>query len=276
MPSGNNLLDASMESPPDIVLGTMSPYLDLARLLGQRTAELHLSLASALEDQSFTPEPFSLAYQRSLYHTMRGFTMQIFQLLRQQLRKLPDEIKPDAEEVIGLENHIIEHFQNLLRRKMGGMRIRCHGDYHLGQVLYTGNDLVIIDFEGEPARPLSERRIKRSPFKDVAGMIRSFHYAAYVALHGQASTLLRTEDIPVLEQWAHVWYQWVSAGFLKSYLELVSAAPLLPNNREDLGLLLDAYLLEKGVYEINYELNNRPDWLWLPLKGIQQVLGIEE
>ena len=156
------------------------------------------------------------------------------------------------------------------------MRIRCHGDYHLGQVLYTGNDFVIIDFEGEPARHLGERRIKRSPLRDVASMIRSFHYAAYVALHGQASTLLRAEDLPVLEEWARAWYLWVSASFLKSYLELMANTPILPPSREGMQVLLDAYLLDKSIYEVNYELNNRPDWVILPLRGILQIMGVEE
>ena len=153
------------------------------------------------------------------------------------------------------------------------MRARCHGDYHLGQVLYTGSDFVIVDFEGEPARHLGERRIKRSPLRDVAGMIRSFHYAACVALHGRVSTLLRPEDLPMLEEWAQAWYLWVSATFLKSYLELMAATPILPQSREGMKAILDAYLLDKAIYEVNYELNNRPDWVRAPLQGILQVLG---
>jgi predicted RNA-binding Zn-ribbon protein involved in translation (DUF1610 family) len=156
------------------------------------------------------------------------------------------------------------------------MRTRCHGDYHLGQVLYTGNDFVIVDFEGEPARHLGERRIKRSPLRDVAGMIRSFHYAAYAALRGQTSTVLRPEDQPLLEEWAGAWYQWVSATFLKSYLEIMAVTPILPQTRDGMKVILDAYLLEKALYEVNYELNNRPDWVGLPLRGILQVLGVEK
>ena len=155
------------------------------------------------------------------------------------------------------------------------MRIRCHGDYHLGQVLFTGSDFVIIDFEGEPARHLGERRIKHSPLRDVAGMIRSFHYAADVALRGQVSTVLRPEDMPVLKDWAKSWYLWVSAIFLKSYLEYMASIPVLPQNQEELKVVLDAYLLEKAMYEINYELNNRPDWVVLPLQGILHMVGVE-
>jgi maltose alpha-D-glucosyltransferase/alpha-amylase len=244
--------------------------------LGQRTAELHLTLASAIEDPNFVPEPFSVTYQRSLYHGMRGFVIQVLQLLHQRLRYLPDEVKVDAQKVLNLEDAIIGHFQDISKRKLTGMRIRCHGDYHLGQVLYTGNDFVIIDFEGEPARHLGERRIKRSPLRDVAGMLRSFQYAAYVGLHGQASTVLRPEDLPMLQEWARAWYLWVSATFLKSYLQLIADTPILPQTREGIKVILDAYLLDKAIYEVNYELNNRPDWVGLPLQGILQVLETKE
>ena len=166
-------------------------------------------------------------------------------------------------------------FQDLTGRRITGMRVRCHGDYHLGQVLYTGSDFVIIDFEGEPARRLGERRIKRSPLRDVAGMIRSFHYAAFAALRGQASTILRPEDLPVLEEWARFWYHWISATFLKSYLEFMADIPILPQSREGVKVILDAYLLDKAMYEVNYELNNRPDWVGLPLQGILQMLEAE-
>jgi len=276
LPAGRSLIDISDESLPAIAGETIGSYLVSAQLLGQRTAELHLALASAIDDPNLVPEPLSVTYQRSLYHGMRGFAIQVLQLLRQRLRYLPDEIKADAQKVLSLENAIIACFQDITRQKITGMRIRCHGDYHLGQVLYTGNDFVIIDFEGEPALHLGERRIKRSPLRDVAGMIRSFHYAAHVGLHGQASTVLRPEDLPRLQKWMLAWYQWISATFLKSYLQLMAATPILPQTREGMKVFLDAHLLHKAIYEINYELNNRPDWLGLPLHGVLQVLGMQE
>jgi len=171
-----------------------------------------------------------------------------------------------------MEADITACLQELTRHKITGMRIRCHGDYHLGQVLYTGSDFVIVDFEGEPMRHLTERRIKRSPLRDVAGMIRSFHYAAYASLRVQMSTILRPEDLPRLEKWAESWYGWVSSTFLKSYHEMIKDAPILPQNHEDIRIFLKAYLLNKALYEINYELNNRPDWINLPIKGIMQLL----
>jgi maltose alpha-D-glucosyltransferase/alpha-amylase len=275
VPPMPNLLDLSEKEPSTLAQETIGPYLMSARLLGQRTAELHLALASDQEDAAFVPEPFSLIYQRSLYHSMRSFTTQVMQLLRQRFRVLGEDLRADAQRVVDLEQEIIRRFGSLRQRRLSAMRIRCHGDYHLGQVLYTGDDFVIIDFEGEPARPLGERRLKRSPLRDVAGMIRSFHYATHAALQGQAPTVIRTEDLPLLEQWADFWYYWVSASFLGSYLEAISQSSLLPESREELKLLLDAYLLEKAVYEVVYELNNRPDWLVVPLQGILQLLDTE-
>ncbi len=269
LPQGTSFVDMSDEALPPIVEETLGPYSVSAELLGQRTAELHMTLASAMEDPNFVPEPFSATYQRSLCHGMRGFASQVLQLLRQRLKQLPDEVKADARKVLSLEDVIMGRFQDLTSRRITGMRVRCHGDYHLGQVLYTGSDFVTIDFEGEPARRLGERRIKRSPLRDVAGMIRSFHYAA---LRGQESGVLRPEDLPVLKEWARSWYLWVSAIYLKSYLETMAATPILPQSREGMRVFLDAYLLDKALYEVNYELNNRPDWVGLPLQGILQML----
>ncbi|MFC1937819.1 maltose alpha-D-glucosyltransferase [Chloroflexota bacterium] len=272
IPSGGSLLDIVDEEIPSIITDTVGPYLVSAQLLGQRTAELHLTLASALAEQNFVPEPFSVTYQRSLYHGLRGFAIQVLQLLRQRIKYLPEVARADAQKVLNLEDAIIGRLQEVSKRRVSGMRTRCHGDYHLGQVLYTGNDFVIIDFEGEPARHLGERRIKRSPLRDVAGMIRSFHYAAHVALRGQTSTVLRPEDMPQLAKWAKAWYLWVSVAYLKSYLEIMADTPILPQTREGMRVILEVYLLDKALYEVNYELNNRPDWVGLPLQGILQVL----
>jgi maltose alpha-D-glucosyltransferase/alpha-amylase len=179
------------------------------------------------------------------------------------LDTLPEAGRRDAERVLALEGSIAARFDTLLVRPIHALRSRIHGDYHLGQVLFTGEDFIIIDFEGEPARPLSERQMKRSPLQDVAGMLRSFHYAAYAAYFSQARDL---------EQWARFWHLWVSVAYLKTYLDVVSGAAFLPSSSDELKLLLDAYLLEKAVYELGYELNNRPDWVIIPLQGILQTV----
>ena len=273
----NPLLAVSEEALSPLVQETIgAAYLAMTQLLGQRTAELHIALASDTVDPHFAPEPFSTLYQRSIYQTMRSLTAQSFPLLRQRLKGLPQTVRGEAQRVLDHEQDILKRFQAILGRKITAMRIRCHGDYHLGQVLYTGKDFVIIDFEGEPARPLSERRIKRSPLRDVAGMLRSFHYAAYTVLFNQEAEGVyasHPEALAFLEPWARFWYLWVSAVFLKTYCESASRASFLPRTREELQVLLDAYLLEKAVYELDYELNNRPDWVRIPLQGILQLLG---
>jgi maltose alpha-D-glucosyltransferase/alpha-amylase len=271
--AGRSPLDSVQEELPPLAQELIGHYRESAWRLGRRTAEMHLALASAPDDPTFAPEPFSPFYQRSLYQSMRNLTVQSLALLRRKLRDLPEDLQPEAQRVADLEKEILHRFRAMLDRKITAMRTRIHGDYHLGQVLYTGNDFVIIDFEGEPARSISERRIKRSPLRDVGGMLRSFHYAAYSALLGRAAgRVVRPEDLPMLEPWANYWHLSVSALFLKSYLELAGEAQFLPHGREELGALLDTYLLEKAVYELAYELNNRPDWVRIPLRGILQLL----
>ena len=263
------------KEPPLLAKETIGPYLTSAQLLGQRTAELHTALASENEDPDFSPEPFSFMYQTSLYQSMRSFTTRTFQLLHDRLNDIPESLKQDALHALELEKAIIERYQLIRKQKISAVRTRCHGDYHLGQVLYTGKDFVIIDFEGEPARSISERKLKRSPLQDVAGMIRSFHYATHSVLLRQVTLATRAEDdIPVLQQWAQYWYVWVSVSFLNAYLDGINSADLLPKDPEHLKILLNAFLLEKAVYEIGYELNNRPNWLTVPLRSIVQLMDI--
>lgn len=248
-------------------------YVESAQLLGQRTAELHLALAADTTLPAFAPEPFTLDYQDAMRRSMQTLTERILQLLRSRLHLLPQAARPAAEQVLTLQADILGRFDDLLRTKIAALRTRIHGDYHLGQVLYTGDDFMIIDFEGEPARPLSERRQKRSCLQDVAGMLRSFHYAAYAAYFRQVGQEdLTAEMQEELETWARYWHLWVSVAFLRSYLAVLGDATLLPASPEELKLLLDSLLLEKAVYELGYELNNRPDWVRLPLEGILQTL----
>ncbi len=244
-------------------------YPEKARLLGQRTAEMHLALASAGDDRAFAPEAFNAMAQRSAYQNMRALLRRNFELLRKKLPDLPEAFRKEAEEVVAAEKQIHEREKLLLDRKTNAAKIRIHGDYHLGQVLYTGKDFVILDFEGEPARPLSERKLKRSALRDVAGMMRSFQYAAYSALWQPA---MRPEDVPFLERWADLWYRQMSSLFLHSYLKATAGAIFVPKNTDDLQVLLEAYLLDKAVYEIGYELNNRPDWVVIPIRGVKHIL----
>jgi maltose alpha-D-glucosyltransferase/alpha-amylase len=251
-------------------------YIASSQLLGQRTAELHCALASEPGNTDFAPVPYTLMYQISLYQSLRGFAVRTFQLLRESLPHLPEELQKDARAVLDMENAIIDRYNLIRREKINAARIRCHGDYHLGQVLYTGKDFVITDFEGEPARSLSERRIKRSPLRDVAGMIRSFSYAAHTALAKQLTLQQNSENIPsTLTQWSEYWYVWVSVVFLNTYLDVTRESCLVPEDPGQLKILLDAFLLEKALYEVSYELNNRPEWVRVPLQGILRMLEAE-
>ena len=196
-----------------------------------------------------------------------------FQFLRDKLTNLDESAATDARYVLQREEEARNRFAMLRSTRIDTVRIRHHGDYHLGQVLYTGQDFVIIDFEGEPARALSERRLKRSPIRDVAGMIRSFQYAAYASLFGQVPGLTpRAEAMERVAEWAEVWTAWVSATFVKGYLARAEKGAFVPQSGDSLRILLDAFLLEKAVYEIAYELNNRPEWVRIPLHGISKLL----
>jgi maltose alpha-D-glucosyltransferase/alpha-amylase len=179
-------------------------------------------------------------------------------------------VRREAAKVLEREPEVLQRVHSIVERKIAAKRIRIHGDFHLGQVLYTGKDFIIIDFEGEPARSLSERRLKRSALRDVAGMLRSFHYAAH---HTIMTKDVRPEDLPTLEKWADFWQLWVSATYLREYFKLAGQGDFLPNQEEELQVLLDALVLEKAIYELGYELNNRPDWVKLPVQGILQLLS---
>ncbi|MEA2587420.1 MAG: maltose alpha-D-glucosyltransferase / alpha-amylase, partial [Actinomycetota bacterium] len=267
IPEGLGLFQAARLEPPALARETMADYLDRARLLGRRTAELHLALASDKEDPAFVPEPITPFYQRSLYQTMRSITVQNFRLLRD----LGDQI-PEAVQILDLESDVVRRLQRVLEPKISASRIRIHGDYHLGQVLYTGKDFVIIDFEGEPARPLSERRIKRSPLQDVAGMLRSLNYAAYGALYGRVGGIAADRDPSVLQHWVRFWYLWSAGSFLGTYLDVAQGASFIPRSEAHTRILLDTFLLGKAMYELGYEANNRPQWMKIPIQGILQLL----
>ena len=257
---------------PDEVSGLIGTYVELARLLGQRTGELHLALAANKENRDFTPEPFNPFYQRALFQSIRNLAVNNLQLLRSRLKSLSPQDAEKAQRVLGLQEELLNRFKPLYQKPINAMRIRCHGDYHLGQVLYTGKDFIIIDFEGEPARTLGERRIKRTPLRDVAGMLRSFDYATHAALFQQLERgNLQPGQLAELEPWTRYWYQWVSAIFLKEYFAVVGESNLVPKDPPTLALLLEASLLEKVIYEVGYELNNRPDWVRIPLEGILQL-----
>jgi maltose alpha-D-glucosyltransferase / alpha-amylase len=259
---------------PEFAHTSAGAYLKSAALLGQRTAQMHLALSSDAQDRAFAPEPFTMEFQGALETSMLKLMARVFTQLREKRTALSAQWHGKADELAGRELEIAGRFQSALSRPMHAQRTRIHGDYHLGQVLYTGSDFVIIDFEGEPARPLAERRIKRSPLQDVAGMLRSFHYAAFAALFAFAGARgMAPEEVSRLSDWAESWNGWVADRFLSSYFQTAGSAAFLPESGQETQTLLDLHLLEKAVYELGYELNNRPTWVGIPLQGIAKLLS---
>jgi len=251
--------------------GLLFLYRDAASLLGRRTGELHLALGQPSDAADFAPEVCSARYAEARVKAMQEAATRALALLRRRLSDLSDNDRQQATAVLKQESILLDRLGALARHPVSAQRIRCHGDYHLGQVLYTGSDFVIIDFEGEPAKPLAERRAKLLPLADLAGMIRSFHYAAHVALRSLQSWHPAEPALPDLVPWVEQWYHTARNAFLQGYRTVVGEANFSPRSRQEFNLLLDVYLLDKALYELVYELNNRPDWVGLPLSGILEL-----
>jgi maltose alpha-D-glucosyltransferase/alpha-amylase len=257
-----------------------SGYLEAAALLGQRTAELHLALATPTDDEAFAAVPTTpedLANDRQRIHLQVTTALDA---LQSALRPSSNQASPAlTPEVTALATELLAHRDDLLARIASlngdasrfGQRIRIHGDYHLGQLLRTQSktaaDFLIIDFEGEPARSLPDRRRKQSPLRDVAGMLRSFSYAAHTAL--ESARTANPNNAASLAAWAAAWESAVTAAFLRDYNATIAANPALVPH--DPTIIIDALLLEKASYELLYELNNRPTWLVIPLEGLLAI-----
>jgi maltose alpha-D-glucosyltransferase / alpha-amylase len=261
------------EPVPALISELLGGHSESAVLLGRRTAELHIALSGRADLPDFAPEPFTEFYRHSLYH---GFVAQLsrtLDALRIQMAMLPESAREEARAVLECEDTLRERFIALRDTRISGMRTRHHGDYHLANLLYTGSDYIITNFDGDHTRPMSERRIKRSPIKDVASMIRSFHYVSHAVLFNHVPGIVtNTDAAPRLERWAKAWYQWVSALFLRGYIETAGPAHCLPKTQIETKALLDAYTLEKGLLEVEFELERRPDWVRIPLHGILEQL----
>lgn len=256
------LADATL--PPE-AWQTIGSYLQTAATLGRRTAEMHLALAGATQDPAFAPEPLTATDMATLAAETRKLGQQALSTLRDHLAKLPAEVDGEARRLLNEGPAWLERLAQAPPVPAGVIKTRCHGDYHLGQVLWVEHDFIILDFEGEPARRLEERRAKQSPLKDVAGMLRSFDYAAHAGLFACARQ--RPEAVARMEPWAVWWRQWTSAAFLQAYRTTAGRAAFLPARTAELAALLDLFVLDKAFYELSYELNNRPDWVRIPLRG---------
>ncbi|MCE2982083.1 MAG: maltose alpha-D-glucosyltransferase [Parachlamydia sp.] len=246
-------------------------FIEAIGLLGKRTAELHLALANAKDEPQFIPEKFTLLYQRSVYQGMRSRLKKVFHLLN-KMKDQNEKLVGVAEKVLEKEAEILDFFFQKMQTKFGIYRIRIHGDYHLGQVLFTGKDFYIVDFEGEPMASLSARLLKRSALQDAAGMLRSFHYAAHYAL---AKSIIPPDKQASFVYWADYWTAEMSDIFLRSYLPVVSKSPvpLYPQDPAHCSGLLRCFLLDKAIFELYYELNMRPDWAAIPCRGILNYMN---
>jgi maltose alpha-D-glucosyltransferase/alpha-amylase len=266
-------LASSEFRPTDMAAELIGRYLELAEQLGKRTAQLHEALGTRTEMADFAPEPFTDHYRRALYQAILGRLTGALQLIGKVAGSFSDDTATYARRLIEMGPALTALLRPLMKERIVCKRIRIHGDYHLGQVLFTGNDFVIIDFEGEPARPISERRIKRSPLVDVAGMLRSFDYAAQTILqrtlkHGSIREDQRSRPVEAISYWT----RWVEASYLSAYFRHAEPSGLLPQTPAHRRLLVTCYLLEKGTYEIGYEINNRPEWAWIPICGLLRLL----
>jgi maltose alpha-D-glucosyltransferase/alpha-amylase len=263
---------------PELAEELIGGYLDSVRMLGRRLGELHLALAAVTDRPTFAPLEFSPQYQRSLYQAMRTTMLDTLFALSQAQNQLPEEVRPLAAEVLDREDQILACYHRLIALKLPIMRTRIHGDCHLGQVLYTGRDFVFIDFEGPPNLSLGERRIKRTPLRDVVDMLASFASAAISTLYGLSTGrgrpqgIIRPEDRQRLGLWGRQWFNWVAASFIPAYAATVAGVPFLPANPADQRILLICLLLDKWMTDLEGELRDRPLWSRIPLRGILSTL----
>jgi len=251
-------------------------YIETARLLGVRTGELHAALASRPDDAVFAPEPYTDFYRHGLYHGMLALAGRTLEQLRSNFAHLPEAADGAARDLLAREGDVRGALRYLRDRRINAMRIRIHGDYHLGQVLYTGKDFMIIDFEGDPARPLSERRIKRSPLQDVAGMLDSFYHASHGVLYGETPGVVpKPEQFDALEAWAKFWYRRISGAFLSAYLGTPGVTALLPADTAQLQAILRLFLLEQALRKLNHDLTHAPSRMRVPARAVLELLEAE-
>ncbi|MCK6455298.1 MAG: maltose alpha-D-glucosyltransferase [Phycisphaerae bacterium] len=264
--------------PPHELAAVAAELFDTARLLGRRTAELHAALADDAGDPAFSPEPFTLVYQRGLFQSMRNATRATMRALSRAEASLPAAVRASAHDVLARERDILATFHELVRRPLSGMRIRCHGDLHLGQVLWTGRDFVFIDFEGEAARSIGERRLKRSPLRDVAGMIRSIDDAVWTGLReslGVPPGDPSSADAIRLLRAAELLSGWMAREFLRAYEEGMDdfRPALLPEDASSRWMVLRVWQLERALIEVEHALRLRPDWIEAPLRAIVGLMS---
>jgi maltose alpha-D-glucosyltransferase/alpha-amylase len=201
---------------------------------------------------------------------MQALVREATDTLQKSLSKLPPEVQEDAALVIARRQDILAQFKKIYAKKLDVQKIRIHGNYHTGQVLITGKDIAIKDFSGNPQRSYSEKRLKRSPLRDVATMLHSLYYVAYEGF--LVNKQLHEDEIQGVTPFLVLWIHYMTSFFMKAYLETVAGSQLIPKEREEVVLMIRTYLLEKAVAEVNRDLQKRPDWVSIPLRVIKAIL----
>ena len=269
MQTGDYLNDF-LYAVPNRMFAIREDVFDKVELLGQRTGEMHAALYKPGADADFAPEEFTDEYRSFLVRRLEDLLERRYALLIDNYTKLDEQAQRLAWVFMEAREMIDNFIDEFKTRPIDSLRIRIHGDYHLGQVLATATDFVMIDFEGEPESSISDRKIKHSPLKDVAGMIRSYHYAVSAKLFTADET--KSIDPDQLQRVSDRWFYLMRDTYLNAYLDAIGTPhPLFKNNNE-INFLLLLYLLEKAVYELGYEISYRPSWVKIPLKGIIDVV----
>jgi maltose alpha-D-glucosyltransferase/alpha-amylase len=267
-----SVFDISLEAIPAPLLDSIGgPYLDLMAQLGTTTASLHSRLARPKEYPGFQPEPFSTLYQRSEYQAIRTLIRRTMHTLRRSYHRVPPDAMHLAEFVLESEQNLIVFARNIIQTKIRGQKIRIHGNYNLTHVLFTGNSFAVLNFEGDPSKPLSQRRLKRSALMDVATMIGSFFYAANSGL--QAFAQLHPEDHAQLKLWIEPWHRILSGIFINAYFQEAGNQAFIPTKRDQIQILLTHYLLEQALHDILYRIYTNPQGLETPLLGLQNIMA---
>ncbi len=256
---------------PEIIDWVGLKLFQKIELLATRTAEMHIVLGSEFEDTAFTPNHFNGDYEVWLKNRLIYQFQNRLNTIENMMHKLDGMALELAKEFLEKKNIIRKRIANFDWTKLKGERIRLHGDYHLGQILVAEDDFFILDFEGEPESTIRDRKVKQPPLKDVAGLFRSFHYAIYATVFNNGASYNRPQE--ELFEAAEVLYSYLTSVFLGQYIKVVQNANLNIGYNQERIFILKYCLLEKAVYEIGYELNSRPRWALIPLKGISNIIN---
>jgi maltose alpha-D-glucosyltransferase / alpha-amylase len=270
-------LNFALENPPELATELIGSYLGFAENIGRRVAQFHRLMGQGHDDPAFAPEPFNDFYRQGLYHGFIGLTSRRLEFIRQHYADMPENTRTFAAKVLEQEEAIVAKLKQLFERRISSQRSRYHGRLHLGHLLLTGSDVVMIDFEGDPLHHLSERRIKRCPLRDVSSLLISLGYAAQTVgrqlLAAGGNEYLTPHSLRV---WGRFWYSHASAALLRGYWREAGNAPYMPLRREDQQILLDTYLLEHALIDVRPDINDKPELAGMPFRIILHLLGAEE